>query len=69
MAIASVKNLALRGKKVLLRCDFNVPLESGRITDPERIDASLETIRYILRKAPLWSCVPIWAVRRNARRS
>jgi phosphoglycerate kinase len=48
MAIASVKNLALRGKKVLLRCDFNVPLESGRITDPERIDASLETIRYIL---------------------
>jgi phosphoglycerate kinase len=48
MAIASVKNLALRGKKVLLRCDFNVPLESGRITDPARIDASLETIRYIL---------------------
>lgn len=48
MAIASVKDLALGGKKVLLRCDFNVPLESGRITDPARIDASLETIRYIL---------------------
>ncbi|HUN59495.1 MAG TPA: phosphoglycerate kinase [Candidatus Binataceae bacterium] len=48
MAIASVKDLALRGKKVLLRCDFNVPLEAGRITDPARIDASLETIRYIL---------------------
>ncbi|HTV38058.1 MAG TPA: phosphoglycerate kinase, partial [Xanthobacteraceae bacterium] len=48
MAIASVKNLSLRGKKVLLRCDFNVPLEAGRIADPARIDASLETIRYIL---------------------
>ena len=48
MAIASVKDLALRGKKVLLRSDFNVPLEAGRITDPARIDASLETIRYIL---------------------
>src|SRR5271168_2112803 len=48
MAIASVKDLSLHGKKVLLRCDFNVPLEGGRITDPARIDASLETIRYIL---------------------
>jgi phosphoglycerate kinase len=48
MAIASVKDLALHGKKVLLRCDFNVPLEAGRIADPARIDASLETIRYIL---------------------
>jgi phosphoglycerate kinase len=48
MAIASVKDLSLHGKKVLLRCDFNVPLEAGRITDPARIDASLETIRYIL---------------------
>jgi phosphoglycerate kinase len=48
MAIASVKDLSLHGKKVLLRCDFNVPLESGRITDPARIDASLETIRYVI---------------------
>src|SRR5277367_1736482 len=48
MAIASVKDLSLRGKKVLLRCDFNVPLEGGRITDPARIDASLETIRYVI---------------------
>jgi len=48
MPIASVNSLSLRGKKVLLRCDFNVPLDAGRITDPARIDASLETIRYIL---------------------
>jgi phosphoglycerate kinase len=48
MAIASLRSLALSGKRVLLRCDFNVPLDAGRITDPARIDASLETIRYIL---------------------
>ena len=38
------------GKKVLVRCDFNVPLEEGKITDPARIDASLDTIRYILKQ-------------------
>ena len=31
-----------------MRCDFNVPLHEGRIADPARIDASLDTIRYIL---------------------
>jgi phosphoglycerate kinase len=38
----------LRSKKVLVRCDFNVPLEGANIADPSRIDASLDTIRYIL---------------------
>ncbi len=33
-----------------MRCDFNVPLEGARITDPARIDASLDTIRYILKQ-------------------
>lgn len=48
MPIRSIKQLALNGKKVLVRCDFNVPLEAGRITDANRIDASLDTIRYLL---------------------
>src|SRR5438552_17200841 len=47
MSVRSIDQLDLKGKKVLVRCDFNVPLEAGRITDPGRIDASLETIRYI----------------------
>jgi phosphoglycerate kinase len=38
----------LDGKKALVRCDFNVPLEAGRVTDSTRIDTSLDTIRYIL---------------------
>jgi phosphoglycerate kinase len=48
MAAVSVTTLDLRSKKVLVRCDFNVPLDGVNITDPTRIDASLETIRYIL---------------------
>jgi len=38
----------LASKKVLVRCDFNVPFDGTAITDPSRIDASLDTIRYIL---------------------
>jgi phosphoglycerate kinase len=48
MAATPLTKLVLEGRKVLVRCDFNVPLDAGRITDPIRIDASLETIRYIL---------------------
>ncbi|HLW69712.1 MAG TPA: phosphoglycerate kinase [Candidatus Binataceae bacterium] len=48
MAATPLTSLKLDGRKVLVRCDFNVPLEGGRITDPARIDASLATIRYVL---------------------
>jgi len=48
MAAVSVTSLDLASKKVLVRCDFNVPFDGTTITDPSRIDASLDTIRYIL---------------------
>ena len=44
----SVADIDLKGKKVLVRCDFNVPMDHRRIVNTARIDASLETIQHIL---------------------
>ena len=44
----SVEDIDVRGKKVLIRCDFNVKMENGVITSDKRIVASLPTIKYLL---------------------
>lgn len=53
MAKLTVKDLDFKGKKILIRCDFNVPQDANlNITDDTRIRASLATIKYILNKQP-----------------
>ena len=46
----TIEDIAVAGKKVIARCDFNVPMKDGAITDDKRIVGALPTIKYLLKE-------------------
>ena len=57
----SVEDIDVAGKRVLCRCDFNVPTKDGRITSDKRIVAALPTIQYLVKHGAASSSAPTWA--------
>ena len=52
MSIIKVTDLDLKGKRVFIRADLNVPIKDGTVTSDARITASMATIDHCLNRAP-----------------
>ena len=46
----SIEDIEVKGKRILVRCDFNVPLQDGNITDENRLLGAIPTIKYLIEK-------------------
>jgi phosphoglycerate kinase len=46
----TIEDIEVKGKRVLVRCDFNVPMKDGKITDENRLNGALPTINYLMEK-------------------
>jgi phosphoglycerate kinase len=46
----TIEDIEVKGKRVLVRCDFNVPMKDGQITDINRLNGALPTIKYLMEK-------------------
>ena len=52
----TIEDINVAGKKVLVRCDFNVPLQDGVITDENRLVGALPTIKYLIAQGKAYPC-------------
>ena len=62
----TVDDISAKGKKVLVRCDFNVPIKDGKITDETRIKGALPTIQKLIQDGAKVGCrTPVRASRQR----
>ena len=62
----SVDDINVKGQRVLVRCDFNVPLQDGKITDENRLVAALPTIKKLIADGGKVILVPTLENRRES---